>query len=85
MVSTKSTKTTVKGDEVVIRHHQVLRQSYDWQSAEVMYGIEMTVKNTPSEIQRGIDRAEEIIEERLIAKADTHRKLLRKLPPAKTT
>lgn len=70
-------------DQVIIRHHQVLRQSHDYQSAELMYGVELVVANTPDAISRGIDRAEEIVEERLIAKADTHRKLLRKLPGTK--
>lgn len=75
--------TTVKAtapDTVLIKHYQVLRQSQNYQSAELMYGVELTVTNTKSEIQRGIDRAEEIVEARLIAKAETHRRLLRKLP-----
>jgi len=76
----KVTTKTVSQDGVLIKHSQILRQSHNYQSAEVMYGVEIRVKDTPAAIASGIDRAEEIVEERLISKADTHRRLLRKLP-----
>ena len=66
-------------DRVKIIHFQSVKQSANYQSADCSFGVEIMVENNDKAIQRGIDRAETIVEERLVAKLDTHRKLLRKL------
>ena len=64
---------------IKITHSQSVRQSADYQSVECNYGVEFYVKNTPYETQRGIERAEEIVEQHMTAKLSTHRQFLKKI------
>ena len=71
-------KTTLSKEEgvVVINHHQTVRQSQNYQSAEAGYAVTITVKDTPKAIRKGIARAEELVEKPLSAKILEQKDLL---------
>lgn len=50
---------------VKLFHHQGLRQSHNYQSGEVEYGVELFVENNPKAIAAGILHCEEIVENAL--------------------
>jgi len=78
----KSQATSVEklsGTNVIIRHHQTIRQSENYQSAEVSYGVELTVLDSDKSIADGIERAEDIVEVAVVSKAKEHRTLLQHL------
>lgn len=79
LVAKSSALTHTADDRVKIIHSQTVRQSANYQSTECVFGVEIMVDNNERAIQAGLDRAEELVENRLVAKIGTHRKLLTKL------
>jgi hypothetical protein len=65
--------------KVKIVHHQTVRQSANYNSAETSYGVEMFVADTETEIKNGIQKAEQIVESALSDKFLQQRKLLQGL------
>ena len=53
-----------------------MKRSADYQSAEVSYGIELMVENSPWEIRKAIKKAERIVEDALVIKMNQQVKLL---------
>ena len=64
---------------VKVIHTQSVKQSQDYQSTDASYGIEITCEDSPAAIQKALDRAEHVVEHRLIQKIQTHRQLLKSL------
>ena len=62
--------------KVIISHHQVIRPSKDYSSAEASYGIQFEVDNTPQAIVDGFRTAEAYVEKRLTRKFKDHMRLL---------
>ena len=50
---------------VKIFHSQGIKQSKSYQTGDVNYGVELYVRNDPSEIKKGIQQAEQIVEDAL--------------------
>lgn len=67
MKITKVSKTDTSGvpSYVKISHTQGMRQSHNYQTADVSYSVELFVKDTPTDIAAGILRCEEIVENAL--------------------
>ncbi len=51
--------------KVTLTHHQTIRQSFSYQTAEVSYGATITVKDTPADRKRGQAYLEKLVEDRL--------------------
>ena len=64
---------------VKITHHQSIRQSHNYQSAEVSYGIEIHCHDDEDEIEKIITRCEETVEQALLVKFKEQGKLLNTL------
>lgn len=70
---------TKEAGVVEIYHSQDAKQSLDWQSAGSSYGVKITCHDNPADIAAAIDRAERIVEKRLLVKIEEQRGLLEKL------
>ncbi len=68
---------------VKLHHHQTIRLSQSYNSAEANYGSEITVSDSPSEIRRGFKRLEEMVESCLVAKVAEQQTLLCELAKKK--
>ena len=68
--------------QVTIRHHQTIKQSHAYQSIDVSYGVEFSTDNTEKSIKAGFLRAEELVENALVAKFQEQQTLLKKLGEA---
>jgi hypothetical protein len=73
---TKAKSTVITPSLVKITHHQSVRSSANYQSAEVSYGIELHVANNPKEIRAACAQAEDFVERNLISKVQEQQKLL---------
>lgn len=51
--------------KITLTHHQSVRQSHNYQSAEASYGATITVEDTPATVKAALDRLENIVEGRL--------------------
>lgn len=60
-------------------HQQTVKQSRDYQSAELVYGVELTCMDSPEDIKATIARAEQIVEEPMVSKFKEQQSLLRNL------
>lgn len=80
-MKTTSIKTTTLPlpRQVEITHTQTVRQSKDYQSAEVSYGVKLCAEDTPLAIKKGIERAESLVEDALTEKMREHQQLLQAL------
>ena len=58
---------------VKITHHQTIRQSLDYNSAEASYGVELYCPDNPSDIDEAVVRAETTVERCLSDKITEHR------------
>jgi hypothetical protein len=67
------------GDKVVIHHHQSIKQSANYQTAEAGYGITLEVGNTDLDIKKGAHRLERLVEELMASKFREQRKLLQNI------
>ena len=74
-----TTKAIKVGENVVIYHQQSIRQSHNYQSAECVYGVTLTVPNSTADIDLGFKRATRIVEENLVTKLQQQKQLLEKL------
>lgn len=77
----KSTKKSISRTDqgVIIHFTQSIKQSQNYQSAEVSIGISIPVGDSDKEVRRGFRRAERLIEEPLVAKFNQQKDLLGKL------
>jgi hypothetical protein len=75
-------KPQTNGKQVLVRHHQTLRQSHDYQSAEMSYGVELLVDNSTVAIRKGFRQAERLVEDALADKFKEQQKLLQSLAKA---
>lgn len=64
---------------VKIWHTQDIKQSQNYQTVGASYGIQMTVKDNPKDITRGILQAESVVEKFLTSKYKEQRNLLEKI------
>ena len=73
--------TPVNGDLgiVEISHSQTIRQSLNYQSAEVSYGVKVRCLDNPKAIKSTVERAELIVEVALLPKFKDHADLLNQL------
>jgi len=74
-----TTVTKTSNNTVRITHTQSVKQSISYQTGDVTYGIELTVSDSPKEIQEGILRCERIVENALGEKLPEMQDLLKKL------
>jgi hypothetical protein len=63
----------------VLHHHQSVKQSMNWQSAEASYGLTITVPDNAKAIKAYALRAERLVEDLLTQKFRQHRKLLQNI------
>lgn len=75
----KVTKTTRAEGKITIFHHQTIRQSHAYQSAEMSYGVEFEVDDNPKSLAKGIEKAEKLVEEALADKFSDQQSLLKSL------
>lgn len=76
--------TLLRGKKVVrIKHHQTIRVSLDYSSAELSYGVELECDDNPVEIQNTIQKAETLVEEPLTAKFQDQQRFLKNLSQSK--
>lgn len=78
-----TTKVPIPSGTIRLTHTQTVRQSANYQSAEVSYGAEIEVPNNPIAIKNGVAYLERTIEGPLVEKLGQHRKLLAKLGDAR--
>jgi hypothetical protein len=64
------------GRTVKIFHQQEIKQSLNYQSAAVSYGIELTVEDSDFSIRKGMKRAERLVESELSVKFSKQKQLL---------
>ena len=80
MKVTKSRESVVtpipNSRSVKIFHSQEIKQSLNYQSAAVTYGVEMTVEDSDFSIRKGMKRAERLVEDELSVKFQKQKKLL---------
>jgi hypothetical protein len=67
---------------VTLTHHQTIRQSASYQSAEVNYGATITVEAKPKVYKAALRRLEGLVEEALIVKLAEQRDVLKALAKA---
>jgi hypothetical protein len=60
------TRLLIKDGEVTIHHHQTVRQSRDYNSAEASYGVTFTVNQV--QLEEGLLFAEKTVQRKLLAK-----------------
>jgi hypothetical protein len=84
-LNTTGQKTTRKkvirseSGEVLVHFSQSIKQSLNYQSAEVNIGITLPVENSDRAIRKGFRRAERLIEAPLVSKFREQQELLGKL------
>lgn len=61
---------------VEVWHSQSIKQSHNYQSADVTYGVKFTVGNNKSDIDAAVKNAESVVEDALATKVVEQRKLL---------
>lgn len=69
--------------QVEIHHHQTIRLSQSYNSAEVSYGAKLTVRDNPKIIQEQFARLENIVETHLVSKSQEQQKFLSQLAKGK--
>lgn len=62
--------------KVKVIHHQTIRQSHNYQSAEVSYGIEIPCDNDELSIKKAYRKAESLVESVLVKKLQQQKELL---------
>lgn len=75
---TNTAKLLTKG-VVQLTHHQAIKQSANYQSAECSFGITLNVPDDKTEIEAGFIRATNIVEKHLASKFQEQRTLLEKM------
>jgi hypothetical protein len=65
--------------KVIIRHHQTIRQSHAYQTAEVSYGIEIPCDNNPEAMKIARKKAELFVEKALVRKMKQHQDVLNEI------
>lgn len=72
------TTTVTKTSEGMVElfHSQGIKQSANYQSADVTYGVKMQVPDNDKAIKAGLRRAESIVEDALVLKVREQRKVL---------
>lgn len=79
-VKSKASKVQHVGDgTAILTHSQSIKQSMNYQSAECVYGVQLTVEDTEEAIKRGFERAEEMIESPLVDKFTMQQETLSRL------
>lgn len=63
--SEKSISVKSVDGEIELSHFQSIKQSLNWQSAEVNFGARMRVRDDSGEIKKGIKRLKELVEKSL--------------------
>ena len=76
--NSESSARTVK-----IFHQQEIKQSHNYQSAAVSYGIELIVDDSDFSIRKGMKRAERLVEAELSVKFTKQKKLLEAIAVSK--
>lgn len=77
--SEPTTILTKLGSSVRVKHHQTIRTSESYNSAELSYGVEMECEDSDAKIKATIRRAEELVEEAMTTKFGQQRDLLNTL------
>jgi hypothetical protein len=65
-----------KPKNVVVSHSQCLRQSHNYQSMEVSYGVQLPCTDDEDDIKRTMKQAADLVEDGLAHKIQQQRKLL---------
>jgi len=63
----------------IITHSQSVKQSQNYNSAECVYGVQMTVTDDDASIKAGFMRAEELVEAPLVDKFALQQEMLSRL------
>lgn len=76
---TRTDVVPVGEGRVRIWHSQSIKQSLNYQSSDATYGMEITVPDTVTGVNKAIVRCEEMVEKYLTAKFKEQRELLEKI------
>ena len=74
--------TPLLADRVLIRHHQTIRQSHAYQTAEVSYGIEIPCDNNEEAIKAARIQAQNFVEKALVRKMKQQQEVLYEIAKA---
>lgn len=77
--------TTVRAVDGVIEitHSQSIKQSLNYQSADVSYGVRLRVEDNDKVVKKAVERAEELVEDNLVQKFKEQQDMLRAIAAQK--